>query len=306
MRNGPARRNARRRGLESGALLIWRACVHKRRTAIAIAIVAVLFPARWSAAATLALQWDPPATTVPAGYLLWFGTASRSYSNSIDVGSVTMASVDGLSAGTTYYFAVQAYNASGEFGELSDELMATIRPGPPRSLTAVVGDQQSIGLTWRAPSGIVSGYRVEIGTSSGKRNVATIKTGTATTFRIRNLPPGTYYIRVRSVNAGGVSRPSNEVVVMLIARPKAPANLSATVRYRRIVDLTWQAAARASSYRIEVGDAPGARNIRRINTAATKLTISDLPNGVYYIRVRGRNAAGLGPPSNEVRVRIIR
>jgi len=278
--------------------------IYKRRTLIAIVIVVFLLPARWSAADTLTLQWDPPPYGVWAGYLLWYGTASKAYSNSIDAGSVTTSVVSGLSAGATYYFAVQAYNANGEFGALSDELIATIRPGPPRNLTATIGDGQSIGLTWKAPSGTVSGYRIEIGTASGKRNVATIVTGIATTFRIKNLPAGTYYIRVRAVNVGGISRPGNEVVVTIIPRPKAPSNLSATVRYGCIVDLTWQAATGASSYRVEVGDAPGARNVRRINTTATKLTISDLPKGVYYIRVRGRNAAGLGAPSNEVTVKI--
>jgi hypothetical protein len=278
--------------------------IAKRQVFITIVTVALLIPAHWSAAATLTLQWDPPPYGTPAGYLLWFGTASGSYSNSIDVGSVTMTAVGGLAEGTIYYFAVQAYNANGEFGELSAELMTTTRPGPPRNLAATVGDQQAIDLTWRAPRGTVSGYRVEIGTASGRRNVATIATGTARFFRIKNLPPGTYYIRVRSMNAGGLSRSSNEVVVTLVARPKAPSNLSATVHDQHIVDLTWQAATRASSYRIEVGDAPGARNVRRINSVATSLTISDLPTGVYYIRVRGRNAAGLGPPSNEVVVKI--
>ena len=55
---------------------------------------------------------------------------------------------------------------------------------------------------------------------------------------------------------------------------------------------------------IEVGTAQGLTNVRSVTTSATSVTIDDLPNGVYYIRVRSQNSAGLSAPSNEVAVQI--
>src|SRR5215470_3062585 len=67
-------------------------------------------PAR---AADVSLVWDQPSDGITIGYVLQYGTAPRSYSQRIDVGSATSYTVHGLLDGTTYYFAVRAYTVSG-------------------------------------------------------------------------------------------------------------------------------------------------------------------------------------------------
>ena len=63
---------------------------------------------------------DPNTNTV--GYRLHIGTASGNYSQVIDVGSATTAAVSNLISGSTYYFAVGAYNVAGIEGPYSDEV----------------------------------------------------------------------------------------------------------------------------------------------------------------------------------------
>jgi hypothetical protein len=57
-----------------------------------------------------------------------------------------------------------------------------------------------------------------------------------------------------------------------------------------------------TSYVLEAGFTPGASNVVIFDTgsAATSLTASGVPSGVYYVRVRARNASGTSAASNEI------
>lgn len=54
----------------------------------------------WAADVTIA--WDANPEPDIAGYILFYGTSSRSYSDSIDVGNNTDYTLTGLIQGTTY------------------------------------------------------------------------------------------------------------------------------------------------------------------------------------------------------------
>ena len=75
-------------------------------------------------AAQLTIGWDASGGAV-AGYTMHYGTKSGHYDYSIDVGNSTSCTISGLQEGATYYFAVTAYNGSGE-SDYSDELVYTI------------------------------------------------------------------------------------------------------------------------------------------------------------------------------------
>jgi len=70
--------------------------------------------------ADLRLLWDAASGEV-TGYRIYYGTASGSHPNMIDVGNTTSFTVTGLESGTTYYFVCRAYNQYGESGD-SDEI----------------------------------------------------------------------------------------------------------------------------------------------------------------------------------------
>src|SRR5262245_54777700 len=71
-------------------------------------------------AAQVSLSWKAPTTnqngtplTDLKGFKVYYGFASRSYNVTTDVGLTTNATLSGLQDGRTYYFAVTAYDTSG-------------------------------------------------------------------------------------------------------------------------------------------------------------------------------------------------
>ena len=88
-------------------------------------------------AATVTLAWDASPSAV-AGYLLYYGSASGSYSTDVDVGNTTQAALSGLDEGTTYYFAATAYNVNEQESAFSNEVRYTIPVADAIPPTAVI------------------------------------------------------------------------------------------------------------------------------------------------------------------------
>jgi hypothetical protein len=80
-------------------------------------------------AADVTLAWDPNSEPDLAGYVLYWGTSSRSYTFSDDVGNTTTHTIPGLSVGQTYYITVTAYDTSANESGYSNEVVHTI-PAP--------------------------------------------------------------------------------------------------------------------------------------------------------------------------------
>jgi hypothetical protein len=103
-----------------------------------IAVLMILFlvaGALPASAAAVGLKWDPPdITTDVVGYQVHWGTASRVYTQSVDVGNVLTYSVKALPDGI-YYFAVTAYNAAKYQSVYSNEIRN--QPDPAKNLMLV-------------------------------------------------------------------------------------------------------------------------------------------------------------------------
>ncbi len=90
------------------------------------------------------------------------------------------------------------------------------------------------------------------------------------------------------------------------ALPAPPANLGFSVN-GSTVTLGWQAGAGGgtpSTYQIEVGSAPNESDLLIAHTASTGAVATGVPNGLYFVRVRARNAGGASGPSNEITVGV--
>ncbi len=68
------------------------------------------------------IQWLPNAEPDLAGYIIHYGTASRSYSYTATVGMATSHTVENLQQGREYFFAVTAYDTAGNESHFSDEV----------------------------------------------------------------------------------------------------------------------------------------------------------------------------------------
>ena len=97
------------------------------------------------------LQWDANPETDLAGYKVYWGNSSRVYGTPVTLGKVTTYKVENLTTPGVYFFAVTAFNSTGE-SPYSNEVV--LQPGPK-------GDPGPIGLTGPqgppGPSGGVQG-----------------------------------------------------------------------------------------------------------------------------------------------------
>ena len=90
-------------------------------------------------------------------------------------------------------------------------------------------------------------------------------------------------------------------------QPAPPTAFSASVA-GRTVTLNWlapTAGAPPTGYRIEAGSSTGASNLAVLQTGpAPGLTVTDVPDGIYFVRAHSLRDALVSGPSNEVRVAV--
>jgi hypothetical protein len=93
-----------------------------------VLLVALLISV-WARAEQVTLAWDANTESDLAGYKVHYGTASGSYTTSVDVHKVIPSIITGLTAGQTYYFVVTAYNASNNESGYSNQVSYSV-PAP--------------------------------------------------------------------------------------------------------------------------------------------------------------------------------
>ena len=72
------------------------------------------------------LAWNPSSTPDVAGYKIYYGTACGCYSNVMEVGNTTNATVSGLVPGTKYFFAATTVDGTGNESGFSNEATYTV------------------------------------------------------------------------------------------------------------------------------------------------------------------------------------
>jgi hypothetical protein len=252
------------------------------------------------------LSWSAPGQGGAAsGYLLFVGTAPGVWNvvQAYGVGNVLTVAGD-LGPGR-YSARAQAVNSRGA-GPLSEEISFVVgsadAPAPPGTLAWSWTDTV-VTLSWGASVG-ASTYIIEAGSRAGSSDLAVLNAGASTRYSI-DVPPGTYYARVRGSNAAGASAPSNEIVLHGRGLPDPPTMLTAG-GYGNNADLRWNppvTGAPPTGYMIEAGTAPGLADLLRLQLGPGTSFSAPVTPGTYYVRVRSTNARGAGPPSNEIVVR---
>jgi len=75
---------------------------------------------------SVVLTWNPSPDANVAGYKIYYGGASLTYTNSVLPGNVTNVTILGLTEGATYYFAATTVDAAGDESEFSNEAIYSI------------------------------------------------------------------------------------------------------------------------------------------------------------------------------------
>ncbi|MGE0360361.1 MAG: hypothetical protein AB7H93_04585 [Vicinamibacterales bacterium] len=163
---------------------------------------------------TLTASWTAPVSgCAPTSYVIRGGSAP----GTTDIGAVNVGLTTGLVVNLPpgiYYLTVVAMNgaaASAPSNEVAVTVGGCTVPGAPANFTAGSA-LDVVTLTWTAPAGPVTRYRLEVGSAAGASNLAVVQwQGTA--LQTAGVARGTYYLRVRAENACGVGPGSAERVL---------------------------------------------------------------------------------------------
>jgi hypothetical protein len=259
---------------------------------------------------TAVFSWKEPSDMgTPTDYVLEVGLSSGTTLVSIPVAG-TRYTATGVPPGR-YFARVRGRNSAG-VGRAASEYEFTVNvdgsgaPDPPTSLL-IFTDGSRIHASWAgAPSGgATSDYVLEVGSSPGASNIATLPVGARSVFSYEPLPPpGVYFVRVRARNPLSIGRPSDDVQLAIggvAAPPDPPGRIGVSLDAAGLLSIGWNAPrGPATGYVLEVGTTEGRSDVGVFPLPATPRSVfaSGVAPGVYYFRLRSANAVGVGVASH--------
>ena len=272
----------------------------KSAKVIFVVVAAICCP-RLSHAAGLTVAWDPPSGGITAGYLLLYGTASHSYTQQVDVGNSTSYALNGLSDGTTYCFAVRAYDGTGVTSDPSAEVCATTSTTVPPVVTALalapnVPPPQLVGtsVTWfSTATGGVAPYQFQWALYGAGQWTVWPWTVASTWTWTPSTPGSDYQVRVavRSLGSSSTSGEMSQSVPFTVVSSITLSTSAFKLKGVTNANLTWSG---ASGSNVDVY-----RNSAKITTTTNDGAYADLigtkGHGTYIYKVC---AAGTATCSN--------
>ncbi|RMH35376.1 MAG: fibronectin type III domain-containing protein, partial [Nitrospirae bacterium] len=242
-------------------------------------------------AGSATLTWDPNTESDLAGYNVYQGTSSGIYGPPINVGNTTTYTVTGLQDGQQYFFAVTAYDTSGNESGPSNEVSKTIAPPPPDTLAP------SVTLTSPADGTTLSGITTLSATATDNIAVSKVQfqlDGTIIAGSDDTTAPYTF-----SWNTNGTT---NGVHTLSAIAHDAAGNTTTSTAVTVTVDnsssgsllITNLTAASGAAYEVvDQGLVPGA--LAYIDRSYTYTTIPASMQGVTYIKTANNDKSRIDP-----------
>jgi hypothetical protein len=251
------------------------------------------------------LSWTDNSSN-ETGFKIERGTDGISFSQIATVGAnvTTYQNTTGLSANTTYYYRVRAYNSQNS--NYSNAASATTLPNPPSAptnLNSSVISQTQINLSWTDNASNETGFKIERSTDGTNYNQIDTVGVNMNSYQNTGLTANTlYYYRVRAYNTGGNSGYSNVRYATTWKNiPADPTDLSATAMAYNQINLAWSDnATNEETYFIERSlDGTNFSFISTTSPNATSFYNTGLnSNTTYYYRVRAYNNGGYSNYTN--------
>lgn len=266
----------------------------RRSAVLALAAAAFAPPA---VSGTIGLAWEPVTSANLAGYRVYSGSAPGTYTQSVDVGKTTAATVAGLADCRTWYVSVKAYNTSGtESTTYSNEVSGWARPvvasvGPS---WARQGTRLALTLTG---NNFRSGASVQFANPGISVNSVSVASCTSLTADITIAPSaifGPTNVDVTNTD-GSFGTLTSAFTVSSGAGPSISA-VSATAVASTTATITWNTNVAATS--IVVYHRSGETGYQQSPfdpayvTAHSVLLQGLMPSTTYEYRVRSRDAGG--------------
>ncbi|MBI3124513.1 MAG: fibronectin type III domain-containing protein [Ignavibacteriales bacterium] len=266
----------------------------------ATTITASSFNANWNASVGTAKYYLDVATDNG------FTSYVAGYQNK-DVGNITTYNINGLTAGTNYYYRVRANNAGGTSGSSNTITLATI-PGAPTSTAATLVVSTSFSANWNAVTG-AAGYKLDVSTVSNFASYVAgfddLDVGNVTTYSVTGLSSNTtYYYRVEAYNNYGIG--ANSGVITVLTTPSSVVATSATTIQTTSFTSNWDALVGVNGYYLDVATDNGFTSYvvgyqnKDVGNVTTHNVAGLLPGINYYYRVRAYNGSGAGNNSNVI------
>ena len=127
-----------------------------RTLEVCLVALCIFVPCRMAAADAITLAWDPNPYQI-AGYTLYVGTQSGTYSQHFDVGTATMFTYTSAVAGQRYCFVVTAYSSPSIESPASNEVCGFSNAPPslsnPGNQSSTAGQPTSLQLSGSDPDG---------------------------------------------------------------------------------------------------------------------------------------------------------
>lgn len=304
----------------------------------------MLFAASADAFAQAVLSWDYPATNTDGssltdlgGFKVYYGTSSGNYSMVLDIGMASVLTdgcavqncgtytVSNLTAGTTYYFAMTAYDVTGNESTYSNEVFKAATSTAPSILSSPTNIQISVDggtitIGWDKPNASVSGYQIFLGKTSSGAYWSIYDVGAAypsavpcvtpytgcerRQYILNRIAPGNYYFALKAYDTtGNISGLSAETAVTLLADSILPADVTnfTASAYGTGVRLTWTNPANPDfsetilSFSTTSNDGPWTLLTNFIGASPGSdqaYNHLDLPSGTYYYKIQTRDTSG--------------
>jgi hypothetical protein len=257
-----------------------------------------------SSATQIKLSWADPVSETGYHVLRCVNGGAWSQIASLSASSTSYTD-SSLSAGSTYTYYVQAYNASGSVN--SNQAGVTLAPKAPGGLSAKVASSSQINLAWTNVSG-ETGFLIQRSLDGVHWTQAGTTGANVTSYQDTGLNPSTlYYYEVLATNAGGNSPPSTSAKATTpVAPPAAPSNVTAVATSSTQVNLSWtNNATNQQGFRVQRSSNAGSTwsQIAQVGANTTTYTDTHASGGTTYLyRVFAYNGGGNSASSNVVQV----